>query len=78
MGLTCNMRDSNPPDQDGYWFPPDPYGVSTPFGYSSGRPATATEVTEAAPLLAFAPLQRCVTEQPRTVAHHATDREVGR
>jgi hypothetical protein len=36
--LARRSGDASPEDQGGYWFPPDPYGVSTPFGWSSSAP----------------------------------------
>jgi hypothetical protein len=50
--------------QDGYWFPPDPCGVSTPLGCSPSEPS-ARPKPNGDPPCTSAPLQRHAPTAPR-------------
>jgi hypothetical protein len=72
-GVPRRSEDSNPQDQDGYWFPSDPGAFRRPWG---GRPADldARPKPNSGPPCAFVPLQRHVPAAPhRSVGGRSED-----
>lgn len=59
-------RDSDPTGPGRSLVPPDPYGVSTPSGFSSDR--TSDDRSRRGPSCAFVPLQRSIAGVPRRSA----------